>query len=593
MVAMEDGGDGGDFGPAQGDDPECFEELFAPPGAAEEEEAEAKTPVGKSSGGLPSPDSKAAEAKTPVGKSSGGKAAEPKTPVGKSSGGETTPGSQGKKQISLCKMFGVTPKADKATAADRLQEMASAGKKVTQLVVETADGTAELKRGGSFDRFGNKRVNDGGRPREEAERKRGVEGASAASNRRQAGEAPRRFELSAPEMYIMAVKMRESLEDYGDDDDEVTRYWKDMRKEWPDVSRDRLTKIKDGEKEWLQRCKDLNLSYWGANVDDQEKHGAGKNTGARATKPRATPVDQIIMLTKIWHEAERRKGHDVDRTEIFNDFMDRCEFAYKMMERRGERLGEAWVEEEKVWAKEVKEKFESLSKATKDAVKGFTTRLLQKMHAKVRAPSRVSPLTLQEEKVRCEVTWKQFDFCCWLAAFADLKELSKWVANPEEFILHRKDTWLIFSDQIPFWVKIGKQKTVLAEFELQKPDSKGVRKRKLAAAGGGGKQAEQTSQRLEDDEEEVEPDAKRAKLDHGGMTQSRGRSGGEKFRITFEARQAVESYFDIEVDPVDHVLPSCLILKGQYARLDNIDDNHRFIRDEIFWIGEKQVRRIS
>jgi len=46
------------------------------------------------------------------------------------------------------------------------------------------------------------------------------------------------------------------------------------------------------------------------------------------------------------------------------------------------------------------------------------------------------------------------------------------------------------------------------------------------------------------------------------------------------------------VKPTSHVLPSILVLKGQYAQLNNIDDNHKFIKDLTFWIGDvKKVHK--
>ena len=74
-----------------------------------------------------------------------------------------------------------------------------------------------------------------------------------------------------------------------------------------------------------------------------------------------------------------------------------------------------------------------------------------------------------------------------------------------------------------------------------------------------------------------------------GQTQKRGADpAGDKCRITFEARQAVSGYFDSS-DPVGHILPSVLVVKGAYARLANITDDHKFIRDDVFWVGDEKI----
>ena len=53
----------------------------------------------------------------------------------------------------------------------------------------------------------------------------------------------------------------------------------------------------------------------------------------------------------------------------------------------------------------------------------------------------------------------------------------------------------------------------------------------------------------------------------------------------------MSDWFNIDVDPTGHILESVLILKGQYCRVSNIDNDHKFIRDETFWVGDQQIVR--
>ena len=145
--------------------------------------------------------------------------------------------------------------------------------------------------------------------------------------------------------------------------------------------------------------------------------------------------------------------------------------------------------------------------------------------------------------------------CSWL-----LKgELGAWVADPKSFIEHRKDTWLLYSDQIPFWVKICFLNIVFAAFELKETASIKLKKHSKGVSGTN----HRASQAVGTDGNAQDVDT--ASTEMQGQTQKRGADpAGDKCRITFEARQAVSGYFDSS-DPVGHILPSVLVVKGAYA----------------------------
>ena len=303
----------------------------------------------------------------------------------------------------------------------------------------------------------------------------------------------------AVEMHKISVELNEKRGKYPDTDKDEIEYWRQMKLDYPAISRSKLGWIKDNVQELKARCINLGLSYYGANIAGARKIGQGRNTGARAQKNMdADPVHQVTMMTRAWHEQERRMGHDVDKVDIFNDFMDRCEFTYTLMQKRGDQItkdGQVWANQEKEFCQKLQIRWQSLSKGGQDLIKSFTTRLLAKMRAKVSTPSRSASLNANEELVRCEETWKSFDYVMWLAAFADKELLSKYVADPESFIARRAQTWLLFSDQIPFWVKIGKRKVVVAEFE------KVSKKRRKLMASCNSRQGAQMSQVVRDEGE--------------------------------------------------------------------------------------------
>ena len=144
------------------------------------------------------------------------------------------------------------------------------------------------------------------------------------------------------------------------------------------------------------------------------------------------------------------------------------------------------------------------------------------------APSRVSTLTMSEEKARAKLTWQSLDHRIWQAAFADEQELSQVVSSPKEFIKNRHLTVIGFSDQVPFWVKLGSTGTQLyMEKELKR---RRVSSKTSAEGSTEVVSAEQGS------EEQKPPEI-------STLTRADGQAEEDKYRITYEARQVLYNYF--------------------------------------------------
>ena len=110
---------------------------------------------------------------------------------------------------------------------------------------------------------------------------------------------------------------------------------------------------------------------------------------------------------------------------------------------------------------------EKLTTGKKSYRDNFTARLVESIGAAVFKPQRVTVLTAEEERSRCRATWWQMDERIQLAAFGDKKALEVFVCQPEEFQKERKRSALIFSDQVPFWCKIGAGAQVYCEDEVK------------------------------------------------------------------------------------------------------------------------------
>ena len=77
-----------------------------------------------------------------------------------------------------------------------------------------------------------------------------------------------------------------------------------------------------------------------------------------------------------------------------------------------------------------------------------------------------------------------------------------------------------------------------------------------------------------------------------GVTQRRGHGHAEqgRYRLTYEARQAVLNYFSTE-DPKGVVIKGLLVVPGQHCRLSNISPEGKWIKSESFSFGGVSVKR--
>lgn len=464
-------------------------------------------------------------------------------------------------------------------------------------LVHFAGEASSVVPNGSRDRFGNCRANIGGRPRKIPILRVGVEGPKDMSNRADPTRAPRRFEMSGYAQVKLITDIKARLAVAAGDPQQLAKVWKGVRRDYPDVSKERMKKMLAREAEIKNRVAAERLGAgYGLSGRSKGVRIVGSNEAKvslairRSGAGRKYRLKEIMLEVKLWHDAERRMGHQVDASDVRLEFEDRAQ--WHIVAEQGKKEG-ADVKKVELWKKFI----EVMSQMSLKMERQFASRLCQKMKVKLLTPSRYSQLTPKEERVRCELTWQQFDERLWIAAAADAKELSTWVADPQDFITKRSQTWLVFSDQIPFWVKIGFMKILYAEFELEKMDRKKLQKARHDASQV--HQMGQSFKQQTDAGEGAADDPADAFGQMEGQTQKRGSDpAGEKCRITFEARQAVVGYFNGDAEnegeePKSLILPSILVVRGAYARLSNISDEGCFVRDECFWIGDHKVERFA
>ena len=135
-----------------------------------------------------------------------------------------------------------------------------------------------------------------------------------------------------------------------------------------------------------------------------------------------------------------------------------------------------------------------------------------------------------------------FDFINWLVPNGSSSELSDFVAQPEQFRLHYLDTVLLWTDQIPVWLKVDAGSQLVSESRLK-------------AVRAGGKQRKHRRQlaklrlsALADSTEGGLPAELPAEAEgeqgESYLAKGPGDVDASRWRVTLIARQAVLNYWN-------------------------------------------------
>ena len=319
----------------------------------------------------------------------------------------------------------------------------------------------------------------------------------------------------------------------------------------------------------------------------------------------------IKLRVKRWLARERSRCHYVSKQDLLEEFMEECEeeaifgdsvlkkmdagthSAVKAEENRLVASSDGGVyeasvakgyegieetsrvslmdrEELEAWVKKLRERVSKLSLSQKYA-ETYASTMTAQIGAKLEKPSRMSKLTMEEEEARVKATWQQFDYMMHVAAFGSIETLKKYVSDPVHWIENRGSVVIGMSDQIPVWVKIGRNKQLYCEEELQRKCSKQALKAIVPLQAGALKAAIGT--------------------EGSSLTRTTGDATAEKYRITYEARHLVLNYFNGE-EPVGMLWKGALVVKGAvHARLHNISAEGTWIKDEVFEYAGQVIRR--
>ncbi len=202
----------------------------------------------------------------------------------------------------------------------------------------------------------------------------------------------------------------------------------------------------------------------------------------------------------------------------------------------------------------------------------YTDTLLTFSGARCKLPQRVSILSMQEERARAKLSWESFDAKLEMCAFGSEELLSKFVADSESFVLHRSMTSVLFADQIPVWIRLGSERAVYTEAECARDDRKSSFRATDSATG--------------------ETTVQETPLNHFRQVAD---PQGDRFRITYEARQVLRGYFheDFNSKPACSVYKGLVVVPGVHARLSNISAVGQWIASESFWYKGHLVERVA
>jgi len=500
-----------------------------------------------------------------------------------------------KKQIQLGAMFGWSSCAKRITdeqladhaAAETSMQMARSQIVAERLHEPDLDVGPPVKNG-SRDRFGNLRSKVGGRPKKNDEdpKKR------ARANRKMPGEILRK-EFPATELLRMIKDVKEKEEKFWEmhgppaemgtqernfQERGLAGVW---RSTWPSWTKKQIKALLRDEDRLKERVFKLKLAagHKGETVQKGRRdsrlmpacRGMRAQGGGRKNK-----YLKFWAMVKSWHQFERIMGKTVDLEDVWVEFKSRVQNEIAILQILDEKtkLGSAG----KVWLHEMTDRLQKLEGSSKYR-ETYLQRLCLWGQMSVGRPSRYTDLTPQQEQINWEITHQGFDYAQWLAAFGSADQLKAHIADVPKFCERRQETALIFTDQVPVWIKIGNKKVVFSAGDRCKKSS-GSKKMT------GGQKLPQMTQALQ----AVEQLSDQIAAD--GQSQTRGpqKSGDDKFRITLECRQAVLNWFGDE-DPVGVILPSILVLWGVHCRLSNITADRRWKEDETIVIAGIEIHR--
>ena len=310
----------------------------------------------------------------------------------------------------------------------------------------------------------------------------------------------------------------------------------------------------------------------------QQASGARLRQQGEGPSSKLQPLRGVFQQVKAWLEKERQYGHEVRAKHVAQRLRYQLEFerdkqlvyketssekfqprVYEACERRLALVSvHTWSRAQDSW----------FSKVVFPAIGGAS-----------RTPQRMTQQNPRLDESKAHLTWASVDKMIQLVATGSREELQCLVQDTEAFVASRRETNIVVIDETALWLKLrGEEKVILSQSEVDATRDRRNLRKKI-------KRLQEEAQRRGDVYEAGQgDDVGEAKSD---MVRGFYQSGGDKHRLTLVNLAYVKNWFKPEAK-VEWGKPKCILLvfSSQHVRAEDIDDEHKFIRDVSYETSE-------
>ena len=256
-----------------------------------------------------------------------------------------------------------------------------------------------------------------------------------------------------------------------------------------------------------------------------------RQPGARGYLGTTDHLRDERQTIRLWAEYEEQCGHSLGRLDIFRQFkmLVVCK-QQALLTAQAERGLTSEEEKALSFSQERLTAWDIGRKKDKAALN-----LLSQISFVERKTNRLTKLSYEEETARLHCSWQLYDYLIWLTAKGSLEDLKSFVARPEDWRKNWKQTVLLFTDQIPAWLKVEGGKQAVSTTKL------GSQRQQQAARRDQRKQVKAGSL--------AASTAAQAAASDSYLTAGPGSTKASRYRITYCVRQAIDNFFDASAQP--------------------------------------------